>query len=306
MGNNVLRIGKLKKWIGGRKGRLSLLAQLLGQEKSKLYSMIHENRLSVDFMEQIEAKQKEAEELEKECLKKFPYLKRFINKGEGRVPLLAKKLGLSVNTVRNFGKAYGDSRFVLIKYDVSRVMAAIRECENERNRACYSYEKLDVKKYLSTQIKKSLHTLEQVMQIADLVKEHADFGNHDSAVICRIIGEDKYKIISIGFDTKFSDMCRSHVCDKSTPHIHAAMFAALNVPKQHINEVGGLMVYSHSAPCPNCANRLHSLGMAKMYCLFEPELMGGLYFLEENNIPVIKYNLVTKEHKQINSLSDAA
>jgi tRNA(Arg) A34 adenosine deaminase TadA len=303
---NVLQIGKIKKWIGGRKGRLTLLAHLLGKEKSKLYSMIYENRLSVELIQEIETKQKEAETLEKECLKNFPYLKRFINRGEGRVTQLAKRLGVSANTIRNLGNARGDSRFVLIKYGVSQVMVAMRECDKQRTRACYSYEKIDMKKYFSTQIKKSVHTLEQVMQIADSVKEHADFGNHDSAVVCRIMGENKYKIISIGFDTKFSDMCRSHVCDKSNPHMHAAMFAALNVQKQHINEVGGLMVYSHSAPCPNCANRLHSIGIAKMYCLFEPELMDGLHFLAQNNIPVIKYNLVTKKHKQINFLKNAA
>ncbi|MEX5443545.1 hypothetical protein WCE14_09260 [Acinetobacter schindleri] len=301
--NNILKIELFKKWVGARKGRMSLLATLLGKNKKALYAIIHENRMSPDLMRAVEAQKLVIQELEQECIKQFPYFVRFVRKGEGRMSRLAEKLEVSTNAIRGLAHAKKDGRFLLINYGVKRVVNAIRDIEQERRNASYSHEKMDVKAYISEQVRRRNYSLSEVMQLADQIKQHADAGNQDAAVICRVMGEGKYRILSVGFDTHFSDMCKSHVCDQSNPHIHASLFAALSLPKKERDQVGYLMQFSHSAPCPGCAKRLINLGIAEVYCYFEPELLDGVQEMGDLGIPVYKYNVVHKTVKTINSVT---
>lgn len=304
--NYILRNEKIKKWVGMRKGRTSLLADLVGVKRTNLHNQIFENRLSPELVQMIERRQIEIEDMEKACLRQFPFFKRYIQKGEGRLARLSAKLELSSETLRGLSLARGDSRYLLMKYGVQKIRAAMQECELERKNASYTLEKIDVKAYVTATVKKKLHSLSEIIDLANVIKENADFGNHDAAVICRVMGGDRYKVLSIGFDTVFSDMCKSHVCEKKNRHIHALMFAAISLSKKAAAETGELMCFTHNAPCPNCAARIIPMGVKAVYCLYEPELMDGLNTLAKNNVPVIKVNLATKTHTQINSAVNAA
>ncbi|MCU4320631.1 hypothetical protein [Acinetobacter bereziniae] len=301
--NYILRLALLQKWLKARKGRLSILSVKNEIDKHLLYRLIHENRISIELLRAIENDKKEIEELEKECIKKFEIFKRFIKKGEGRTALLSKKLGVKSYLLRDLSYAKGDGRYLLLKYGAKRIVDAIREIERGRSSACYQVEKLDVNKFINNNAPKSLQTLQGVMSFAESVKKYADMGNHDGSVICEIHG-NKYKIISIGFDTKFDDMCRSHICDKSDPHLHGLLFATLGIAKNHRKHISGLMAFSQTAPCPNCAKRLIKAGVSEVYCYFEPELMDGLNDLGNNHIPVYKYMLLQNTVKKINKLAD--
>lgn len=302
----VLRNERIKKWVLARKGRISLLSIMLNKDRGNLHVMIFKNRLSPELILDIEQKQTEIEGLERDCIKQFPFFKRFIMKSEGRVGKLSEKLNISCEVLRGLARAKGDSRYRLIKYGVSRIYEAMRECENERKATSYSTEKIDVKAYVTSTVKKSHHSLDDLINLVGVIKENADFGNHDAAVIFREVGEGRYKVVSIGFDTVFTGMCKSHICEKQNPHLHATMFAAVGVPKNTTDSTGQLMLISHSAPCQNCATRLLNTGIRKAYCFFEPELMGGLNLLARHDVPVIKINLYNKTQQQINSTQDAA
>ncbi|MDR6630448.1 tRNA(Arg) A34 adenosine deaminase TadA [Acinetobacter lwoffii] len=302
----VLRNARIKKWVEARKGRMPLLGQLVGKDRASLYNLIHENKMSPDLVHLIEEKQLEIEAMEKDCIKRFPSFRRFILKGEGRVQRLAEKVNLTARQLRDLAYSKEDGRYLLMKHGVDRIMNAIRECEREKANSSYSHEKLDIRAFLSTKVKKSHHSLDDIINLAGLIKEHADFGNHDAAVICREVKPDQYKVLSVGFDSVFSDMCKSHVCEKKNPHLHASMFAALNVPKQSDNATNALVLFSHSAPCPNCAPRLVSIGLTKAYCYYEAEFMGGLELLAKHDIPVIKINAYSKTYKRINGAAIAA
>lgn len=297
----ILRNERIKKWAEARKGRLVLLGRLVGKDRTSLYKLIYENKLSPELVKLIECKQLDVEEMEKNCIKRFPFYKSFILKGEGRVTRLATKVNIPARQLRDLAYSKGDGRYLLIKHGVERMMAAVRECERERGNSSYSHEKIDMRAYLTTTVKKSYHSLDDIIKLADQIKGNADFGNHDAAVICREVKPGQYKVLSAGFDSVFSDMCRSHVCEKKSPHLHAAMFAALNVPKNALSGSDEIILFSHSAPCPNCAPRLLTAGVKKVYCLYEPELMGGLHVLARQNVPVIKINMYDKKYKQINA-----
>lgn len=301
--NYILRLVLLKKWLNARKGRLSVLAVMQNMDKHLLYRLIYENRISDELLYNIVKHEKTIEILEKECLEKFEIFKRFIKKGEGRTGMLARKLGVKTHLIRDLSYAKGDGRYLLLKYDAKRVVNAIREIDRGRSSVCYRVEKLDVNKFIDQHAPKSLQDLKGVMDFAERVKQYADIGNHDGSVICEIHG-DRYRIISIGFDSKFDDMCRSHVCDKSNPHLHGLLFATLGIAKSHRKHIGGLMAFSQNAPCPNCAKRLISAGIGEVYCHFEPELMDGIEELGINHIPVYKYMFLQKALKIINKLPD--
>lgn len=302
MQKNILKTELLKKWLNARKGRMTILAELLQRDKKSLYHTIFENRVSNDLYSAIERKRVEITELESECLQQFPKFVRFIRKGEGRLGRLSKKLEIPMGVLRSMAKAKKDGRYIMIKYGVPKIMAAISAIEHERKHLSYSHEKIDVKAFISEHVRKSVYTIRQVIQLADTVRECADKGNCDAAVICRVIDESKYRVLSIGFDTTFTDMCRSHVCDKDNPHIHAALFAVLNVPKKEREQLGSIMAFSHSAPCPECAKRLIDLGVSEIYCTLEPELMDGLNLLGDVGVPVYKYNNYDQSIRTINSI----
>lgn len=304
--NYILRNEKIKKWVGMRKGRTTLLAELVNVKRTDLYKLIFDNRMSPELIYLIERRQIEIEDMEKECIRQFPYFKRFIMKGEGRLARLAAKLEVSGEILRGLARARGDSRYLLMKYGVQKVRSAMQECEKARQQSSYSHEKLDVKAYVTDTVKKKFHSLSEIIDLANVVKENADFGNHDAAIICRVVGEDRYKVLSIGFDTVFTDMCKSHVCEKKNRHIHALMFAAVSLSKKVVAEIESLICFTHNAPCPNCAARIIPLGIKAVYCLYEPELMDGLKALSRNNIPVIKVNVYSKTQTQINDAVIAA
>lgn len=299
--NNILRVELIKKWVRARRGRMGMLAKALGEGKNNLYATIFEDRMSAQLLAQVEQKKNEIEALERECIREFPYFIRFVRKGQGRMGKLAKKLGVSSSVIRDLAHAKKDGKYRLIDIGTQKIKSAIRDIESERRDKSYSYEHVDVSAFLSEEVKKKSYTLQEVMALADQLKQMADTGNQDGAVICRRVG-DKYKILSIGFDKQFSDPCKSHICDKNNPHIHAVFLACLNVPKKERDQVGTLVGYSQSAPCPNCAPRLIGLNIDAFYCLLEPELMGGLNALGEVGIPVYKYNLATKTIRTINSV----
>lgn len=302
----ILRNERIKKWVEARKGRMSLLAQMVDKNRTSLYSLIYENKMSPELIQVIESNQVFVEKMEKDCIKKFPLFKRHVMKGDGRVPRLSKKLNISCDVIRGLARAKGDKRYLLIKHGVDKVMNAIRECEKEQGGTSYSKEKIDIRAFLTTKVKKSHHNLDEIISLAQVVKENADFGNHDAAVICRDMGEGRYKILSIGFDTVFSNMCKSHVCEKKNPHLHAPYFAALTIPKQVQVTTEPLVLVSLVAPCPNCTKRLLLAGVSKVYCLFEPELIDGLQQFAREGVPVIKINLYEKTQMQINADQKAA
>ncbi len=299
--NYVFRNELIRKWVANRRGRMTILAGLVGKNRENLYRLIHENRIAPDLLEIIERKQIEIEGLERECIQYFTFFKRFIMKGEGRVARLAEKLKVSSEILRGLARAKGDARYGLLRYGTSQVKAAIRECETERTESSYNREKIDIRAYVTATVKKKHHSLNDVIDLVQVIRENADFGNHDAAVVCRKVSDDRYKVEAIGFDTVFSDMCKSHVCEKDNPHLHAAMFAAINVPRNAKNMIGDLVMMTHTAPCPNCAPRLVNTGINQVYCFYEPELMGGLHILERQGIPVIKINLADRSQRQINS-----
>ena len=302
----ILRNARIKKWVEARKGRMSMIAQMIDKDRASLYNLIYDNKMSPELIQVIETNQVFAETLEKDCIKQFPFFKRHVMKGDGRVPRLAKKLNVSCEVIRGLARAKGDGRYLMIKYGTDKIIQAIRECENERSNTSYSKEKIDVRAFLTNEVKRKYHTLDEVIHLANMIKENADFGNHDAAVICRVMGEDRYKVISIGFDTVFTDMCKGHICEKKNPHLHAALFASLNIPKHEREKTEQLIVFSHNAPCPTCTKRLITAGISKAYCLYEPELMYGLHDFARHNVPVIKINMYTKTQTQINADQDAA
>ena len=55
--NYILRNEKIKKWVGMRKGRTSLLADLVGVKRTNLHNQIFENRLSPELVQMIERRQ---------------------------------------------------------------------------------------------------------------------------------------------------------------------------------------------------------------------------------------------------------
>lgn len=298
----VLRCQRINKWIGARRGRVTLLAQMQGKKREELYKLISENRLSAELLLAIERAQIEVEEMEKECIKRFPSFKRFVKKGDGRVPRLAEKMETSIHNIRDLAHAKGDGRYLMIKYGVDKIMNAIRDCERDSRQSSYNTEKINVRIFVEKHIQNKQFTFEELLIVADEVRQNADIGNHDGALICRQMG-DKFKVISIGFDMAFSNMGKSHVCDPLNPHVHAPMFAALNVPKQNPKSTGDLVLFSHHAPCGNCADRLLSVGVQRAYCLYEPELMEGLKQLALNFIPVIKYSILEKTFITMNGVA---
>lgn len=301
--NYCLRLVLLKKWLNARKGRLSLLAVMNELNRDTLYKLIYQNRISSDLLIKMDSDKVIVDSLEKECIEKFEIFRRFIKKGEGRTALLANALGMRTNLIRDLSFAKNDGRYLLLKYDAKRVVDAIRQIERGRSNSCYRVEKVNVNQFMSQHAPKSLQTLQGIMTFAEKVKQYADMGNHDGAVICEKHG-DKYKVISIGFDARFEDMCRSHVCDKANPHLHGLLFASLGIAKSHKNHIGGLMAFSQNAPCPDCAKRLINSGINEVYCYYEPELMAGIDELGVNGIPVYKYQFIHKSSKLINTLSD--
>ncbi|OTG87848.1 hypothetical protein [Acinetobacter sp. ANC 3813] len=301
----VLRCQRINKWVAARRGRMTLLADSLGRKRDDLYKLVAENRLSVELINAIERAQLDIEALESECTKEFPKFKRFVKKGGGRIGRLSKKLNIPVHILRGLADAKGDGIYLMIKYQTHKIASAVRECEIESKTAVYSVEKIDVRVYMEKNIKNKLHTFEEVIELADAVRDNADRGNHDGALICRQYG-DKYKILSIGFDFGSSNMAKSHVCDKLNPHVHALLFASLNLPKQDPDATGDIVSFGHHAPCPNCADRLLNAGVKRAYCLYEPELMGGMSQLAMHFVPVIKYSVAEKTFRTMNECGDAA
>ena len=301
----VLRCQRISKWVASRRGRMSLLAGCLGRKRNDLYKLVSENRLSLDLLEAIERAQVDIEKMEQDCIKAFPIFKRFVKKGGGRLGRLGEKLNIPVHVLRGLADAKGDGRYLMIKYDTFKISAAVRELEIEARTSVYNVEKINVRIYMEENIKNKLHTFEEILRLADSVRENADIGNHDGALICRQYGK-KFKVLSIGFDFQASSMAKSHVCDKSQPHVHALLFAALNTPKQNPDETGDIISFGHHAPCPNCADRLLNIGVKRAYCLYEPELMGGIAQLAMNFIPVIKYNVSEKTFRTMNDVSGHA
>ncbi|GEM_PF-2544034 len=305
--SNSLRNEKIQKWTLARKGRMSLLASLLEMDKQLLYRMVTDFRLSTHLINEIEKKQKEVEGLEVECIREFDYLKRFAAKGHGRIAKLAQKMGEPTHRMYGLVKATGDSRYLLIQYGTQQVMKAVTEIEREF-KGRYNKGQINIKDFLTKEVRGKNYTLKEIECLAGKFKEHADFANHDAAVICQKIGEDKYKVLSMGFDTQLPELCQSHICEKENPHIHALTMAVLNLHREPVKETGELIAFGHSAPCPSCAKRLNKRGIAQVYCYFEPELLDGLVLLAKNRVPVIKINLVNSTFKQINKelLHDAA
>lgn len=301
----MLRCQRINKWISARRGRMTLLANLLGKKKQDLYNLISQNRLSADLMQAIERAQIDVEKMEKQCIQDFAVFKRFVKKGDGRVPRLAAKIDMPVHKIRNLAKKTGEGRFLMISLGLDKIIKGVRDCERESRNSSYNTEKINVRAYMDKSIKNKLLTFDELINVADEIRQNADTGNHDAAVICRESG-GRYKIISIGFDMAFSNMGKSHVCDKQNPHVHAVMFAALNVPKQDANITGDIVLFSHHAPCPNCAERLINVGVQRAYCLYEPELQAGLVQLGLNFIPVFKYNIAEKKLRKMNDVEQAA
>lgn len=298
--NYIVRAQLLKKWLLVRRGRLSVLSVTIDIEKSILFKMIDENRISPELLKTIDSKLELIEALEKECIAKFDYFRRFVRKGEGRASRLAKLLKVSTKAIRDLSYAKGDGRYVLMRYGTQNVMQSIKEIDQTRTKACYSFDKFNAKAFIENNASKALMDLNAIMSFADMVKHHADYGNEDGAVICTIHGEGRYRVASIGVDSLYTDLCRSHVCDQLNPHLHGLLFACLGINKKNRSEVGGLMAFAHNAPCPNCAKRLISSGITEVYCYFEPEDMQGIQLLGKHGIPVYKYQLVSKSVKLIN------
>lgn len=128
----ILRNERIKKWVEVRKGRMSLLAQMIQKDRASLYNLIYENKMSPEFITLIESNQVFVEAIEKDCIKNFPLFKRYVMKGGGRVPRLSKKLNISCDVIRGLARAKGDGRYLLIKHGIDKVMSAIRECEKDR------------------------------------------------------------------------------------------------------------------------------------------------------------------------------
>lgn len=298
----IIRAQLLKKWLKVRRGRLTVLAMIIGMDKPKLYKIIDENKISPELLKTIDSKLELIETLEKECISKFEYFRRFIRKGEGRARRLATILNVSTEAIRDLSYAKGDSRYVLMRYGTQNVMTAIRDIDQTRTKSCYSFDKFNVRAFVNQNAPKSLQDLQGIMQFADKVKAYADYGNEDGAVICSIHGAGRYKVVSAGIDVLHDDLARSHVCDRSNPHLHGLLFASLGINKKTRNDVGGLMAFSHNAPCPNCAKRLIGSGITEVYCYFEPEEMEGIQLLAKHGIPVFKYQLVNKSLQLINDL----
>lgn len=302
--SNSLRNEKIKKWTLARKGRMSLLAKMLKMDKQQLYRQVNDYRLSPDLIAKIEVQQKEIHKLEIECIRKFEYLKRFAARKQGRITKLSKKLGVPLHKVRELTHATGDSRYLMLQYGTKRVMTAMREVEKDYSR--YSDNTRPIKTFLTREVIAKSYTLKQIEELAGKIKDLADHGNHDAAFICQSVGRNKYKILSTGFDSKQMDMCKSHICDHSDPHLHAFTLCDLNFPKKDLPGVGEVVAFGHSAPCPTCAQRLYVRGVSKVYCYFEPERMGGLDLLAKHGIPVLKINVANGSTKKINCLDKAA
>lgn len=302
----VLRAQLVKKWLKVRRGRLSVLSMTLDIDKSLLYRMINENRLSPELLKTIDSKLELIEDLEKECIAKFEYFRRYIRKGEGRASRLAQALNVSTSAIRDLSYAKGDGRYVLMRYNTQKVMTAIKEIDQRRTKACYSFEKFNVRAFVEKYAPKSFQDLNGIMLFAESVKKYADYGNEDGAVICSIHGAGRYKVVSVGVDILHDDLAHSHICDTTNPHLHGLIFASLGVSKKSRSDVGGLMAFAPNAPCPNCAKRLISSGITEVYCYFEPEQMEGIQLLGQHGIPVFKYQLVNKSLKLINELKKVA
>lgn len=300
-------IEKLKKWVLARKGRLLLLSQKMNMDKNHLYAMLFRDTLSAELVILATEKQREVEQLEKLCIQKFPYFKRFVKKGNGRIPRLAEKMGVSAIRLRRLAKAEGDARYLMIGLGVTHTMQAIREVERDYFRYQVEGSGGGIKSIVTHDMRRSRYSINQIQSIADEIKARADYANQDAAVIFSKDG-DKYRLVCAGYDTQFDDMCTSHICDKENPHIHAATMAFLNFPKKQdvTRDTGELFVFMHGAPCVQCAERLNMLGVSAVYCYFEPEYPAGINLLAQNGVPVYKINIVTGEQYRINKIGKAA
>lgn len=302
----IAKIEKLRKWLNARRGRTLIMANMLKIKKTHLYKLVNENRVSGDLLATITEKQALITKLERICIEKYKYLNRFVKRGQGRVPRLAQELKMPTHKVRRLLLASGDSRFQLISIGINKVMNAVTRVE--RHYARYANEPVSLRTILTSDMKRKKFDLKGIENVAGEVRENANFGDHDAAVFFKSAGAGKYRIISVGFDYEIEDACKSHICNKDRHYMHAITVASFKVPKEDSENVGELCVFVTTAPCPVCADRLLKLGVSKVYCYFEPELMDGLHLLQNHGVPVFKINIVTREETQINSelIQDAA
>lgn len=187
--NYIVRVELLRKWLRVRRGRLTILAMTIDMDKKKLYRIIDENRMSPELLKTIDSKLELIEDLEKECIEKFEYFKRFIRKGEGRASRLARILNVSTQAIRDLSYAKGDARYVLMRYGTKNIMNAIKSIDQRRTKSCYSFDKFNVRSFIDAHAPKSFQDLQGIMQFADQVKEYANYGNEDGAVICSVHGQ---------------------------------------------------------------------------------------------------------------------
>lgn len=294
-----LKNEKLRKWLSARKGRTALLAKMMKMKKTDLYRLVIENRLQYDVYESISEKQKEILELETECIKKYRYLNRFYRRGNGRIPRLAEELRMNTNSVRRLLNASGDSRFRLIEIGMNKVLNAIKRVEKQYSRYCNENVNLTI--YTTREMKRRTYDLLGIENVAAEVRDNSNAGENDAAVIFRKVGQDRYRIIAVGFDYRTDDMCKSHVCDKKRNYMHAITVAGFSVPRNEDFGTDEVMVFSTTAPCPKCAERILKRGVSAVYCYFEPDDWSGLELLKQHGVPVFKINVENRQIININS-----
>ena len=296
-----LKIALLKKWTEKHKGRLTMLADGVGIKRDTLVKYMQRNSMPDSVFLLVEKQQPIIEEMEKFCIQEFPYFRRFIARGAGRISALSEYLNIPVHRLREIDKATGDGRFLMCKYGVQRIKDGMKHVEAERvkDRSIDAIKKSTVAKDYSHKKR----ALVDLIGIADTVKKNATAGNKSAAIVYRRMNDKQVQILTMGFDAAMDKMHASHICDPSNPHLHAPYDAILNLRKNHrksTSEVGAIEIFCQVAPCLNCCARLLSEGVSAVYYQFEPDESGGHALLAAHAVPAFKYKSKTKQFVQVN------
>jgi DNA-binding Xre family transcriptional regulator/deoxycytidylate deaminase len=282
----------LNKWLCRRRGRLSQLARMLGIKRQTLHSMIFTYKVDNTLMSEIRKTMELIEVEEKQAVRVHKRLKSWMQRGSGRQKALAAYLKTSTVSLRKMRNAKGDSRYVVLRYGVKNLKSGMIYVEQEVNAGFHKH--ILIKDELESQIRNKYFSLNELESVLRRVRSHANYGLMGACLVYQKLGS-KYRIISLGFDSRHDGMLKSHLCerDNPTPYVHSAAMARLNLSSGNaaaeIGEVGTLV---DDIPCQYCLNGLLRYGLSEVIYTKTPVNETSLNLLLEKGITPLKADFV--------------
>ncbi|MFA3307696.1 hypothetical protein KWG10_08375 [Acinetobacter baumannii] len=280
----------LDKWLSRRRGRLSQLARVLGIKRQTLHSMIFTYKVDTACMLEIKKAMELIEVEEKQALRVHKRLKSWMQRGSGRQKALAEYLKTSTVSLRKMGKAKGNSRYVVLRYGVKTLKSGMIYVEHEVNSGFHKH--IMIKDELEHLVRNKYFSLDELQLMLSRVRAHANFGSMGACLVYQKLGS-KYRVISLGFDSKHEGMLKSHICERDNPHVHSAAMARLNLSSGNaaaeIGEVGALV---DDLPCKYCLKGLLRYGLSEVIYNHEPEDESLINILLDKGITPLKANLL--------------